>query len=69
MVNTGEMRLFYFVNNGTQVYTYPIGMGVLDYKTPTGNFTVNQKKVNPDLAHTQAVAGKIPDVGDARRAG
>ena len=48
IVNTGEMRLFYFVNQGTQVYTYPIGMGVLDFKTPTGNFTVNQKKVNPD---------------------
>lgn len=48
VVNTGEMRLFYFVNNGTQVYTYPIGMGVLDYRTPTGNFFVNQKKVNPD---------------------
>ena len=48
IVNTGEMRLFYFINNGTQVYTYPIGMGVLDFKTPTGNFHVNQKKVNPD---------------------
>ncbi|MFA5111288.1 MAG: L,D-transpeptidase family protein [Desulfobaccales bacterium] len=48
IVNTGEMRLFYFVNNGTQVYTYPIGMGVLDFRTPTGNFHVNQKKVNPD---------------------
>lgn len=48
IVNTGEMRLFYFVNKGTQVYTYPIGMGVLDFKTPTGNFFVNQKKVNPD---------------------
>jgi L,D-transpeptidase ErfK/SrfK len=48
VVNTGELRLYYFVNNGTQVYTYPIGMGVLDYKTPTGSFHVNQKKVNPD---------------------
>jgi len=48
IVNIGAMRLFYFINNGAQVYTYPIGMGVLDYKTPTGNFTVNQKKVNPD---------------------
>jgi len=48
VVNTGEMRLFYFVNNGARVYTYPIGMGVLDFKTPTGNFFVNQKKVNPD---------------------
>jgi L,D-transpeptidase ErfK/SrfK len=48
VVNTGNMRLFYFVNNRTQVYTYPIGMGVLDYKTPSGNFTVNQKVVHPD---------------------
>ena len=47
VVNTGEMRLFYFVKNGSQVYTYPIGMGVLDFRTPTGNFFVNQKKVNP----------------------
>lgn len=47
VVNTGEMRLYYF-KTPTQVYTYPIGMGVLDYKTPTGNFHVNQKKVNPD---------------------
>jgi len=47
VVNTGEMRLFYFIKNGTQVYTYPIGMGVLDYITPTGNFYVNQKIVNP----------------------
>jgi L,D-transpeptidase ErfK/SrfK len=48
VVNTGEMRLYYFVNNGTQVYTYPIGMGVLDYQTPTGKFHVNQKIVNPE---------------------
>ena len=48
LVNTGEMRLYYFVNHGTQVYTYPIGMGVLDYQTPTGKFTVVQRKVNPD---------------------
>jgi L,D-transpeptidase ErfK/SrfK len=48
VVNTGEMRLYYFINHGTQVYTFPIGMGVLDYITPTGNFYVNQKIVNPD---------------------
>ena len=47
IVNTGEMRLFYFVNHGTQVYTFPIGMGILDYKTPSGKFLVNQKIVNP----------------------
>jgi L,D-transpeptidase ErfK/SrfK len=47
VVNTGNMRLYYFVNNNQQVYTYPIGMGVLDFRTPSGNFKVVEKKVNP----------------------
>jgi L,D-transpeptidase ErfK/SrfK len=47
IVNTGAMRLYYFVKNGSQVYTFPIGMGVLDFKTPSGNFTVVGKKVKP----------------------
>jgi L,D-transpeptidase ErfK/SrfK len=47
IVNTGEMRLYYLINNATQVYTFPIGMGVLDFKTPSGKFRVIGKKVNP----------------------
>jgi L,D-transpeptidase ErfK/SrfK len=47
VVNTGEMRLYYFVKNTTQVYTFPIGMGVLDFKTPSGTFRVVEKKLNP----------------------
>ncbi len=47
IVNTGEMRLYYFVNNNTQVYTFPIGMGVLDFRTPQGKFRVIEKKVHP----------------------
>jgi L,D-transpeptidase ErfK/SrfK len=46
IVNTGAMRLYYFINSN-QVYTFPIGMGVLDFKTPAGNFSVVGKKVNP----------------------
>jgi L,D-transpeptidase ErfK/SrfK len=46
IVNTGEMRLYYF-KTPTQVYTFPIGMGVLDFKTPSGTFRVINKKVNP----------------------
>jgi L,D-transpeptidase ErfK/SrfK len=41
------MRLFYYTNNHTRVYTFPIGMGVLDFKTPQGAFRVVEKKVNP----------------------
>ena len=47
IVNTGEMRLYYFINNNSQVYTFPIGMGVLDFRTPQGKFRVIEKKVNP----------------------
>jgi L,D-transpeptidase ErfK/SrfK len=47
IVNTGEMRLYYFINNNTQVYTFPIGMGVLDFRTPQGKFRVIEKKVKP----------------------
>jgi L,D-transpeptidase ErfK/SrfK len=47
IVNTGEMRLYFFKNKATQVYTFPIGQGVLDFKTPTGAFRVVEKKVNP----------------------
>jgi L,D-transpeptidase ErfK/SrfK len=47
IVNTGEMRLYFYKNKATQVYTFPIGQGVLDFKTPTGAFRVVNKKVNP----------------------
>ena len=46
IVNTGEMRLYFF-KTPTQVYTFPIGMGVLDFRTPSGTFKVINKKVNP----------------------
>lgn len=47
VVNTGEMRLYMFTDKARKVYTYPIGMGVLDYKTPTGVFRITEKKVKP----------------------
>ncbi len=47
IVNTGEMRLYYYIKNNSQVYTFPIGMGVLDYRTPQGKFRVINKKVHP----------------------
>ena len=58
IVNTGEMRLYYFINNESQVYTFPIGMGVLDFKTPQGNFRVIEKKVNPAWHIPKALQAK-----------
>ena len=58
IVNTGEMRLYYFINNESQVYTFPIGMGVLDFKTPQGSFRVIEKKVNPAWHIPKALQAK-----------
>jgi len=58
IVNTGEMRLYYFINNNTQVYTFPIGMGVLDFRTPQGKFRVIEKKVNPAWHIPKALQAK-----------
>ncbi len=51
IVNIPEMRLFYYKRGSepgtTVVYTYPVGLGRDDWRTPTGSFRVNGKTVNP----------------------
>jgi len=51
VVNVAEMRLYYFVprrSDGRQViYTYPIGIGREDWKTPSGVTTIVRKVKNP----------------------
>ena len=51
VVNIAEMRLYYFPprsHGGLQiVYTYPIGIGRVAWKTPSGVTTVVRKAVNP----------------------
>jgi L,D-transpeptidase ErfK/SrfK len=58
IVNTGELRLYYFIKNNTQVYTFPIGMGVLDFRTPQGKFRVIGKKVHPAWHIPKALQAK-----------
>jgi L,D-transpeptidase ErfK/SrfK len=65
IVNTGEMRLSYFVNNNTQVYTFPIGMGVLDFRTLQGNFSGDREKGEAGLAYPQVIAGQVRHGRDA----
>jgi L,D-transpeptidase ErfK/SrfK len=51
VVNIAQMRLYYFPplkQGGKQiVYTYPIGIGRVNWKTPSGVTTVVRKVVNP----------------------
>ncbi len=48
LINVAELRGYRFFPEKGEVITYPIGIGVLDYKTPIGqHFRVQSKAVNP----------------------
>jgi L,D-transpeptidase ErfK/SrfK len=52
VVNIPEMRLFFYRRsaqdpNTTIVYTYPVGLGRDDWRTPSGKFKIRGKTVNP----------------------
>ncbi len=46
VVNIAELRLYYFIN-GNLAKTFPVGIGDLDWVTPTGEYTIGTKQVNP----------------------
>jgi L,D-transpeptidase ErfK/SrfK len=47
LINVAELRGYRFFPEKNEVYTFPIGIGVLDYKTPFGRFRVQMKAANP----------------------
>jgi L,D-transpeptidase ErfK/SrfK len=46
VINIPQRMLFYF-SNGSFIRAYPLGLGRLDWPTPTGQFTVVSKEENP----------------------
>jgi L,D-transpeptidase ErfK/SrfK len=61
LINLAELRGYRFFPEKNEVFTYPVGVGVLDYKSPIGrHFRVQSKAVNPGWhipAHLQAKYG------------
>ncbi|AEB10286.1 L,D-transpeptidase [Desulfobacca acetoxidans] len=47
VINVAELRDYLFFPKTGQVRTYPIGIGVFDYKTPFGRFRISSKAENP----------------------
>ncbi|UCD71015.1 MAG: L,D-transpeptidase family protein [Syntrophobacterales bacterium] len=47
VINVPEMRLYLFIKSIQMVKTYPVGIGVLDGRTPFGTFFVMGKLENP----------------------
>jgi L,D-transpeptidase ErfK/SrfK len=47
VVNVSEMRLYLVPEAGGPPLTYPVGVGMDEWETPVGTFTVVSKTVNP----------------------
>ncbi|MGD9210574.1 MAG: L,D-transpeptidase family protein [Desulfobacteraceae bacterium] len=46
VVNVAELRLYYFIH-GRLAKTYPVGIGDMDWVTPTGTYNIGLKQINP----------------------
>jgi L,D-transpeptidase ErfK/SrfK len=80
-VNIPEMRLFFYRRSQddprtTIVYTYPVGLGRDDWRTPSGKFKVRGKTVNPQWNIPESIRkehiaerGRSAHVHPGRRAG
>jgi L,D-transpeptidase ErfK/SrfK len=71
VVNIPEMRLFFYRRGATpgttEVFTYPVGLGRDDWRTPTGTFRVSGKTVNPQWNIPESIRKEhIEERGDYR---
>lgn len=62
VINLSEMRLYYFFTEGGSrfVTTFPIGIGKEGNNTPTGNFRVIEKIVNPSWYVPESIKKEKP---------
>lgn len=47
VINTAELRLYYFTGDGSMAMTFPIAIGDRDAATPTGLFRITSKQIRP----------------------
>lgn len=56
VINLAELRLYYFDHSGKHVYTYPVGLGRREWRTPTGTAKVNRKQKDPTWYVPESIA-------------
>jgi L,D-transpeptidase ErfK/SrfK len=47
VINIPELRLYYFPKDGRSVYTYPVGLGRMNWRTPTTITKIIKKQYQP----------------------
>ena len=56
VINLAELRLYYFDNEHHKVYTYPVGLGRREWRTPTASARVTRKQKDPTWYVPESIA-------------
>jgi L,D-transpeptidase ErfK/SrfK len=64
VVNVAEMRLYHYmtVNNKPSVRTYPIGIGIEGFDTPTGDYGITEKIESPTWYVPESIRKDSPEL-------
>lgn len=62
VLNLPEMRLYHYV--GDQVWTFPVGIGRMDWRTPLGTTRVIEKKAGPAWYPPESIIREHAERGD-----
>jgi L,D-transpeptidase ErfK/SrfK len=62
VVNVSEMRLYLLPGAGGVPQTFPVGVGMDDWKTPVGTFTVVSKTTNPAWYPPASIRREDPEL-------
>lgn len=62
VLNLPEMRLYHYVGN--QVWTFPVGIGRMDWRTPLGTTRVVEKKARPAWYPPESIIREHAERGD-----
>jgi L,D-transpeptidase ErfK/SrfK len=62
VVNVSEMRLYLFPKDGGLPVTFPVGVGMDEWKTPVGTFSVVSKVVNPAWYPPASIRRENPEL-------
>lgn len=65
IINIPEMRLYFFPYKNSQfVYTFPIGIGDDGKETPTGTYSISQKRTQPYWYVPKSIKKEDPQLPD-----
>src|SRR5690606_5902700 len=69
VLNTGELRLYYYPPDGSEPKTFPIGIGREGLNTPKGSTTVTRKAKDPVWRPTPRMRLEDPELKAEVKAG